>query len=151
MRGRIAILAAAAALAGAALPAGAGAVTQYQIETEVMCDTCNVPLYIAESPRADQLRREIRTLIAQGQDENQIKATLKARYGPDILALPEDSGFSLGAYLIPIAVALALLLVVVLVVTRWRRRSAIAEGPGEEPGSPEDRARLDDELDRFGR
>ena len=34
-----------------------------------MCDTCNVPLYIAESPRADQLRREIRALIAQGRDE----------------------------------------------------------------------------------
>ena len=69
MRARFAIVLAAAALTAAALPAGAAAVTQYEIETQVMCDTCNVPLYIAESPRADQLRREIRTLIAQGQDE----------------------------------------------------------------------------------
>ena len=37
------------------------------IEDEVMCDTCNVPLYIAESPRADQLRREIRALNARGE------------------------------------------------------------------------------------
>ena len=153
MRGRAVILAVlAAAVAGAALPGPAGAVTQYEIETQVMCDTCNVPLYIAESPRADQLRREIRTLIAQGQDEAQVKATLKERYGPDILALPEDSGFSLGAYLIPVAVALALLLVAVLLLARWRRKGRPATtGPGGEPGSPEDRARLDAELERFGR
>ncbi len=154
MTARLAIALAAAVLAGAALPATAGAaVSQYEIETEVMCDTCNVPLYVAESPRADQLRREIRTLIDQGQDEEQVKATLKARYGPDILALPEESGFSLGAYLVPAAVAIALLAVAALLVARWRRRGreTAPEGPGEEPGNAEDRARLDDELERFGR
>lgn len=154
MTARLAIALAAAVLAGAALPATAGAaVSQYEIETEVMCDTCNVPLYVAESPRADQLRREIRTLIDQGQDEEQVKATLKARYGPDILALPEESGFSLGAYLVPAAVAIALLAVAALLVARWRRRGRETgpEGPGEEPGNAEDRARLDDELERFGR
>jgi len=152
VRARFAVVLAAAALTAAALPAGAAAVTQYEIETQVMCDTCNVPLYIAESPRADQLRREIRTLIAQGQDEAQIKATLKERYGPDILALPEESGFSLGAYLIPVAVALGLLLVAVLLVARWRRRGRPGAGEtADDPGSAEDRARLDAELERFGR
>jgi cytochrome c-type biogenesis protein CcmH len=151
---RLAIALAAAVFAGAALPATGGAgVSQYEIETEVMCDTCNVPLYVAESPRADQLRREIRTLIDQGQDEEQVKATLKARYGPEILALPEESGFSLGAYLVPAGVAIVLLAVAGLLVVSWRRRGreAAPEGPGEEPGSAEDRARLDDELERFGR
>ena len=154
MTARLAIVLAAAVLAGAALPAtGGAAVSQYEIETEVMCDTCNVPLYVAESPRADQLRREIRKLIDQGQDEEQVKATLKARYGPDILALPEESGFSLGAYLVPAAVAIALLAVAALLVASWRRRGrdVAPEGPAEEPGSAEDRARLDDELERFGR
>lgn len=152
MRRSLAIALAACALTAAALPAGAGAVSQYEIETEVMCDTCNVPLYIAESPRADQLRREIRKLIAQGQSEEQVKATLKARYGPDILALPEESGFSLGAYLIPAAVALLLAGVAVWLLVRWRRRGR--SGPDAmpaEPGTPEDRARLDAELERFDR
>lgn len=154
MTARLAIALAAAVLAGAVLPAtGGAAVSQYEIETEVMCDTCNVPLYVAESPRADQLRREIRKLIDQGQDEEQVKATLKARYGPDILALPEESGFSLGAYLVPAAVAIALLAVAALLVATWRQRGrdVAPEGPAEEPGSAEDRARLDDELERFGR
>ena len=154
MSARLAIALAATVLAAAVLPAtGGAAVSQYQIETEVMCDTCNVPLYIAESPRADQLRREIRTLIAQGQDEEQVKATLKARYGPDILALPEESGFSLGAYLIPILVAIALLAIAAILVARWRRRGreSAPNDPGSDPGSAEDRARLDAELERFGR
>ena len=154
MRGRLPAVVMAVALAAATLAPAAGAVTQYEIETEVMCDTCNVPLYIAESPRADQLRREIRKLIAQGQDEQQIKATLKARYGPDILALPPESGFSLGAYLVPGAVALALVGIAALLVARWRRRGRRPGGeavPAKGPGSSEDRARLDEELERFGR
>lgn len=152
MRRPLAIALLLAALAAGALPAGAGAVTQYEIETQVMCDTCNVPLYIAESPRADQLRREIRSLIARGENEQQIKATLKARYGPDILAMPQESGFSLGAYLIPIAVALALLAIAAWVLVQWRRRGRGRPGGDDppEPGSPEDRARLDAELERFG-
>ena len=152
MRGRLPAVVMAVALAAATLAPAAGAVTQYEIETEVMCDTCNVPLYIAESPRADQLRREIRKLIAQGQDEQQIKATLKARYGPDILALPPESGFSLGAYVVPAAVALALAGIAALLVVRWRRRGRDRQAAADPAGeSPEDQARLDEELERFGR
>ena len=135
--------------AGAALAATPRA-SFPDIEDEVMCDTCNVPLYIAESPRADQLRREIRALIARGETKPQIKATLKARYGPAILALPEQSGFSLAAYLVPILVAFGLLALLMVLLPRWRRRArepalavpvqALDDG---------DKLRLDDELARF--
>jgi cytochrome c-type biogenesis protein CcmH len=120
------------------------------IEDEVMCDTCNVPLYIAESPRADQLRREIRALIARGETKAQVKATLKARYGPAILAMPEQHGFSLAAYLVPILVAFGLLALLLVLLPRWRRRArepALAM-PLETLGD-DDRLRLDDELARF--
>jgi cytochrome c-type biogenesis protein CcmH/NrfF len=50
------------------------------VEDEVMCDTCNVPLNIAESARADQERAEIRRLIARGLTKQQILAELKATY-----------------------------------------------------------------------
>ncbi len=135
--------------AGAALAATPRA-SFTDVEDEVMCDTCNVPLYIAESPRADQLRREIRALIARGETKAQIKSTLKARYGPAILALPESKGFSLAAYLVPILVALGLLALLIVLLPRWRRR---AREPA--PDIPlaaiddDDRLRLDDELARF--
>ena len=120
------------------------------IEDEVMCDTCNVPLNIAESPRADQLRREINKLIARGETKSQIKATLRERYGAPILALPPASGFSLTAYLVPILVALGLLLLAIVLLRRWRRsgRGADSEEP---PLADSDSARLDDEWERFGR
>jgi cytochrome c-type biogenesis protein CcmH len=120
------------------------------IEDEVMCDTCNVPLNIAESPRADQQRREIRALIARGLTKDQIKAKLKARYGPAVLALPDDKGFSLAVYLVPILVVAGLVVLVVLLLPRWRRRpppeSPAAAGPEL---SAADARRLDQDLERY--
>lgn len=120
------------------------------IEDEVMCDTCNVALYVAESPRADQLRREIRVLIAQGKTKQEVKDTLRERYGPAILALPQRDGFSLTAYLVPLLVALGLVTLLIVLLPRWRRRSR--EPALDAPAAAltdDDRRRLDDELARF--
>ena len=73
-----------------------------------MCDTCNVPLNIAESDRADQERIAIRRLIARGLTKQQILAELERTYGPGILAKPQDSGFSLAVWWVPVAVVAGL-------------------------------------------
>jgi cytochrome c-type biogenesis protein CcmH len=124
------------------------------LEDEVMCDVCNVPLNIAEAPRAEQQRREIKQLIAEGLTKQQIKDELVRRYGPAILASPQDHGFSLAAYLVPIAVVVALIAGLLLLLPRWRRRRP-APGPDDpDAAGPALRAadarRLDDELARFG-
>lgn len=124
------------------------------VEDEVMCDTCNVALYIAESPRADQLRAEIRDLIAEGKTKAQIKDQLKAQYGPNILASPDRSGLGFLAYALPVAFAAGLMALLALLLPRWRRRSRgqhadeAAAGTGTTL-SDADRRRLDDELARF--
>ena len=135
-----------------ALASPAVALTSFtDVEDEVMCDTCNVPLNVAESARADQLRKEIRAKIARGESKAQIKDELRVTYGDKILALPPKSGFSLAAYLVPIGVALGLIALVAVLVPRWRRR-----GPGDDDNaSPEttltddDAQRLDAELAAF--
>jgi cytochrome c-type biogenesis protein CcmH/NrfF len=123
------------------------------VEDEVMCDTCNVPLNIAESARADQERKEIRGLIARGLTKEQIKARLKAEYGPAILALPDSRGFNLAVYAVPIAVVAILLAALALGLPRWRRRppggAAGGRGAGPELGA-DDARRLDDDLARHG-
>jgi cytochrome c-type biogenesis protein CcmH/NrfF len=155
MTARVALLALMLlALAPAIAPAVQPRASFNDVEDEVMCDTCNVPLNIAESPRADQERKEIRDLIAQGLTKSQIKATLKARYGPAILALPEDKGFSLAVYLVPIAVVAALLAGVALMAPRWRRRTRLAASTtAPAAGAPElsaaDARRLDEDLARY--
>jgi cytochrome c-type biogenesis protein CcmH len=123
------------------------------IEDEVMCDVCGVPLNIANSPRADQQRQEIRQLIAQGRTKQQIKDTLVARYGPSILATPPDHGFALATYLIPIAVVLALLAGLAVLIPRWRRRRRAGDDAeeAEQPDiSPADARRLEEDLARYG-
>jgi cytochrome c-type biogenesis protein CcmH len=124
------------------------------IEDEVMCDVCGTSLNTAQAPRADQQRAEIKQLIARGLTKQQIKDELVRRYGPDILATPEDRGFTLAAYLVPVAVVLALLAGLAVLLPRWRRRRAEGSGDDDPGGGPAldaaDARRLDEDLARFG-
>ena len=126
------------------------------VEDEVMCDTCNVPLNIADSDRAEQERQVIRKLIAQGLTKDQIKDRLKAQYGPAILATPQDSGFSLAVWWVPVAVVLALLALIAALLPRWRNRPPPDGGgdDGDDPGpgrelSASDARRLEQDLARY--
>ena len=143
-----------AVLAALALVAAAPQASLSDIEDEVMCDVCNVALNIAESPRATQQREEIRDLIAQGMTKDEVLDTLEDRYGPQILALPPENGFSLAAYVVPVAVVAALVLAMALLLPRWRRRPVAASLAGPGGPSPDlseaDTRRLDEDLARFG-
>jgi cytochrome c-type biogenesis protein CcmH len=124
------------------------------VEDEVMCDTCNVPLNIADSDRAEQERQIIRKLIAQGLTKDQIKDRLKAQYGPGILATPQDSGFSLAVWWVPVAVVVALLVLIAALLPRWRRRDPPDGGGngGGEPGrelTASEARRLEQDLARY--
>jgi cytochrome c-type biogenesis protein CcmH len=122
------------------------------LEDEVMCDVCGIPLNIAESPRAEQQRQELKQMIAQGLTKKQIKDRLVAQYGPSILATPQDHGFSLAAYLVPIAAVLAALVALAIAIPRWRRRRPPA-GSEDDPApamTAADARRLDEDLARFG-
>jgi cytochrome c-type biogenesis protein CcmH/NrfF len=154
--------AAATALVACLLPsATAGAVATRaslpDIERQVMCAECGVPLNIAESQQADRERVFIQGLIDQGQTTAQIKRALVAQYGPRVLATPSHSGFGLAAYLVPIAVAAALLVLLAVLLPRWRRRSPVPATAGRDgqapshPLSPGEAARLDADLARFER
>jgi cytochrome c-type biogenesis protein CcmH len=123
------------------------------VEDEVMCDTCNVPLNIADSDRAEQERQVIRKLIAQGLTKDQIKDRLKAQYGPGILATPQDSGFSLAVWWVPVAVVAGLLALLVALLPRWRRRGRDGGDDQDRPRAPSlstaDARRLDEDLARY--
>lgn len=138
----------AAAGAGSALGQPAGASLPV-IERQVMCVTCKIPLNVAESPQADREREFIRSLIAQGKDEAQIKDALVVQYTSAVLGLPETHGFDLAAYLVPVAVVLGLLALFFLLLPSWRRRSAAGPADGAGPMSPEDAARLESDLALF--
>jgi cytochrome c-type biogenesis protein CcmH len=125
------------------------------IEDEVMCVTCKVPLNIAEGPQPDSQRELIRELIAQGRTKAQIKRELVAQYGPEVLSLPRDDGFGLTAYLIPLLLGALLLGGLALLVPRWRRRppAGMTSAAGTPDAGPDlsaaDAERLDADLARY--
>ena len=98
---RAALLVAVALLAVPPLAAAQSAEPQTSlpdIEDEVMCIVCGVPLELAtEAPQANQERDFIRELIAQGLTKDEIKDRLVAEFGSEVLATPDNSGFDLAA------------------------------------------------------
>ncbi|HWG07381.1 MAG TPA: cytochrome c-type biogenesis protein CcmH [Solirubrobacteraceae bacterium] len=122
-----------------------------QIERQVMCVTCKIPLNVAQSPQADRERAFIQSLIDEGRGEAQIKDALVDQYGRAALALPSDSGFGAAAYLVPLAALLALLATLAVLLPRWRRRVRKQAG-ARRPApalSATDARRLQDDLERF--
>jgi cytochrome c-type biogenesis protein CcmH len=143
---------------GLGLAAGtAGAVTPRaslpDVESQVMCVTCGVPLDIAESPQADEERTFIRGLIAQGETTSQIKQALVAQLGPGVLGLPQRSGFNLAVYIVPVALIAILAGLLAVALPRWRRRGGPPDAGGPAGGggdiSADESARLDAELARY--
>jgi cytochrome c-type biogenesis protein CcmH len=150
MRALLAALLALAVLA----PAAGGAAPRASltdIEDEVMCVVCGVPLELAtDAPQAIQERNLIRHLIAQGLTKEQIKDRLVAEYGDEVLATPSNSGFDLAAWLVPGAAIVVAAVAIAIGLRRWRRRDG-EDGPPDdaEPLAGEDAARLDEDLARY--
>ena len=72
-----------------------------------MCLECGTALNLSRAPVAEREREFIRREITRGRTKEQIKAALVERLGPAVLALPENEGFNLAAYLVPLLAALA--------------------------------------------
>lgn len=122
------------------------------VEDEVMCVACGVPLDIAESPQATQERGYIRQLVAQGKTKQEIKDELVAQYGDRVLALPKDDGFGLAAYLVPIAIVLIALAAGIFFVPKWRQKRNGPNGDALDQGpalTDADARRLEEDLARY--
>jgi cytochrome c-type biogenesis protein CcmH len=134
----------------AAAIAAAPKASLVDIEDEVMCTTCKIPLNIAESEQADRERALIRGYIARGLDKQQIKDALVVEYGEDVLALPDTGGIGFTAYAVPIALVLAVAAGLALLLPRWRRRSPAGMGDDAAPRLDDaDARRLDEDLGRY--
>lgn len=120
------------------------------VEDEVMCVACGVPLDIAESPQATQERGYIRQLVAEGKSKQEVKDALVAEYGDRVLALPKDDGFGLAAYLVPIAIVLIALGAGIFFVPKWRAKKGEGATATEGPAlSDADARRLEEDLARY--
>lgn len=155
MRARLVALAALALAVAAPAASAAERATLTEIEKQVMCPVCGTLLQLAESPQAQRERVFIDRLIAAGKSEAEIKDALVAEYGTEVLALPQGSGFSLSAYLVPIVAFLLAAVALAVGVARWRRAGdgptggGVTQAAGPSGPSGDDAERLDADLARY--
>lgn len=149
------LLAALGCLLALAAPAGAAAprASLPDIEDEVLCVTCGIPLNVSEAPAADRQREEIRRLVDRGLTKDQVKAELVSIYGERVLAVPSDSGTGRVGWLLPLAGILAAFVGLGAALWTWRRRREprrADDGPGGTDGIPDaDARRLEADLARY--
>ncbi len=154
MRRILAVVAVVLAVPGAAL-ASEERPTLAELEADLMCPACDTTLEQSNSPIANEMRRFIRTRIAAGDSESEIKRQLIAQFGEGILAAPPKEGFGLLAWLLPLAGIVLAALVLAALVVRWSRGRPSPDGEpdpsrnGRVRLEPELERRLDEELARF--
>jgi cytochrome c-type biogenesis protein CcmH len=144
------LVALAATLVAAPATAAAPKTNLADVEDEVMCPICGTLLELSEAPQAERQRVLIRRLIAAGRTKEEIKDRLVVEYGEAVLATPDDSGFDLAAWIVPVAAFAVAVAALALGVRRWRRDSGPDGDPprGDRP-SDEDAARLESDLARY--
>jgi len=116
------------------------------LEDEVQCLECGVPLQLAtESPQANRERALIARLVGSCASKDEIKDRLVAEFGPRVLTTPDDDGFDLAAWVVPVAALLAGAVAIGLTARRWRR----SRRNGAEPTPSGDGGRLDADIERY--
>ena len=136
-------------LASPALAQECPKTTLGDVEDEVMCPVCGTSLALAtEAPQANRERRFIEQQIAQCRSKDEIKDALAAEFGDSVLALPEDDGFGLAVYLVPLLALLGAGGVVAFVLLRRRPVPAAADPPAAAPRAADEK-RLKEDLERY--
>lgn len=132
-------------LAGAAAAAPPNAA---DLEAELVCPVCETTLDQSNAPIAEKMKAFIRTRIAAGDSEQDIKDALVSQFGPEVLAKPPDGGFGLLAWLLPLTAVVAGAVVVGFLIYSWSSR----RGPppaADDHLDPQLERLVDDELARF--
>jgi cytochrome c-type biogenesis protein CcmH len=119
------------------------------LEAKLMAPCCWAQqVSVHQSPAADEIKQNIRRLLAEGKTSQQILDVYVAEYGDRILAEPPARGFSRLIYVAPWVFLVASVGLVVVVIRRLR---AVAPAPAKAeraaPPPTEDEAdRIDEEL-----
>jgi cytochrome c-type biogenesis protein CcmH len=92
----------------------------HDVASQLKCPVCQGES-VADSPStiSRQMRGVIRQQLQQGQSEQQVIQYFVSRYGSTILWSPPKQGFTMFAWIIPIAMLLIGAIVLVLVLRGW--------------------------------
>ncbi len=97
----------------------------YDVASQLKCLVCQGES-VADSPAtlSQQMRGIIRQQLQSGKSEQEVIQYFESRYGDRILWSPPWQGFTLLAWLVPIALLLGGILLLFIVLRDWQTRSA---------------------------
>ena len=147
MAARVVLVAAVVLASFAATVSAVAAPSPSDLEAEFVCPTCKTTLDQSDSPIARRMKQVIRSSLAEGKSEAQIRDQLVAQFGPAVVAEPPKKGFDLLAWLVPLGILAAGAVGVGAIAWGWRRRRA--DEPPPAPLDPALERRVDAELERF--
>jgi len=119
------------------------------LEAKLMAPCCWAQqVSVHQSPAADEIKQNIRRILAEGKTSQQVLDTYVAEYGDRILAEPPARGFSRLIYVAPWVFLVASVGLVVVVIRRLRAVGPVpAKAERAAPPPTEDEAdRIDEEL-----
>ncbi|MGE3273972.1 MAG: cytochrome c-type biogenesis protein CcmH [Vicinamibacterales bacterium] len=139
-------------LSVAAQPASPDAARIERWEAELMAPCCwSQTVDIHHSPAADDVKAELRQLVADGRTDEEIRAAFVAEYGKRILVVPPAEGFSQALYVLPWLLlglsAAGLTLIVRRFVTH--AHEPLPAGPTVPGETTAERDRIDELLERM--
>lgn len=120
-----------------------------RIEEGLKCPVCrSQSIRQSRSFMADDMRRKVRQLVAEGKSDDEVRDYFVDRYGQYIVLAPPKSGFNLAAWLLPFFVVVIGGMGVAFAARRWSRdRSRDRAGDDVRPSDDPYLERLERELE----
>jgi len=125
------------------------------IAKQLYCPVCeNIPLDVCSTLACAQWRELIRTKLAAGWSEQQIKDYFVEQYGARVLGTPPPRGLNWLVYVVPPVAILAGVYILYRTLRAWKQPALVADTqpppagmPGEtDPAQDEYIARLEEEV-----
>lgn len=118
------------------------------IEDNLIAPCCwSTPVSQHYSPVADEIRTEVRAMLAEGKSRDEILNHYVAQYGERILASPRAEGFNILAYVLPWAALIMGAWLLIVLIKKLRSPSPVP-GPAKTPDAHY-ASRIEKELNEF--
>jgi len=119
-----------------------------RIAKTLYCPVCpNTPLDICSTQACVDWRNDIKRMLQEGKNEQQIRDYFVARFGPQVLGAPPAEGFNWLAYILPVAGIFLGVLIAWLCLRTWLIRRAPGAAPVDMPEIPREYAeRIEKEM-----
>lgn len=121
-----------------------------RIAKQLYCPVCeNIPLDVCGTQACEEWRLEIRSMLAAGKHEADIKQYFADRFGDRVLAAPPARGLNWMVYLMPPVLILVGAFILYRAFRQWRQPAEAPQAslvrPASEPPADEYIARFEEE------